>query len=87
MNDLRVQFGDIDIYLFDQLLRGRIAPGMRVIDAGCGAVAISYLLLAAATTFRASTGSAAVRRNRGAWLLSCTPACPADNFRAEPSRR
>ena len=26
MNDLRVQFGDIDIYLFDQLLRGRIAP-------------------------------------------------------------
>ena len=36
MNDLRVQFGDIDIYLFDQLLRGRIAPGMHVIDAGCG---------------------------------------------------
>ncbi len=34
---LRDQFGDIDIYLFDQLLRGRIAPGMRVFDAGCGA--------------------------------------------------
>ena len=31
------EFGDIDIYLFDQLLRGRIAPGMRVFDAGCGA--------------------------------------------------
>ncbi len=28
-------FGDIDIYLFDQLLRGRITPGMRVLDAGC----------------------------------------------------
>src|SRR5215216_2123346 len=35
--DLRKEFGDIDIYVFDQLLRGRIAPGMRVLDAGCGA--------------------------------------------------
>jgi SAM-dependent methyltransferase len=34
--DLTAQFGDIDIYLFDQLLRGRIVPGMRVFDAGCG---------------------------------------------------
>lgn len=33
---LRAEFGDIDIYVFDQLLRGRIAPGMRVFDAGCG---------------------------------------------------
>jgi len=36
MNDLLEQFGEIDIYVFDQLLRGRIAPGMRIIDAGCG---------------------------------------------------
>ncbi|MCC6163905.1 MAG: class I SAM-dependent methyltransferase [Acidobacteria bacterium] len=34
--DLQVTFGQIDIYLFDQLLRGRIRPGMRVLDAGCG---------------------------------------------------
>jgi tellurite methyltransferase len=33
---LQEQFGNIDIYVFDQLLRGRIAPGMRVCDAGCG---------------------------------------------------
>jgi tellurite methyltransferase len=33
---LKDYFGDIDIYLFDQLLRGRITPGMRVLDAGCG---------------------------------------------------
>jgi SAM-dependent methyltransferase len=30
------QFGQIDIYVFDQILRGNIAPGMRVLDAGCG---------------------------------------------------
>jgi tellurite methyltransferase len=34
--NLQKQFGPIDIYLFDQLLRGRIAPGMRILDAGCG---------------------------------------------------
>jgi tellurite methyltransferase len=34
--NLGEQFGQIDIYLFDQLLRGRIAPGMRILDAGCG---------------------------------------------------
>ncbi len=33
---LQEQFGNIDIYVFDQLLRGRITPGMRVFDAGCG---------------------------------------------------
>ena len=33
---LAEQFGNIDIYVFDQLLRGRIASGMRVFDAGCG---------------------------------------------------
>jgi SAM-dependent methyltransferase len=30
-------FGGIDVYLFDQLLRGRITSAMRVLDAGCGA--------------------------------------------------
>lgn len=33
---LREQFGDIDIYLFDQLLRGRIKEDARILDAGCG---------------------------------------------------
>ncbi|MFN8546669.1 MAG: methyltransferase domain-containing protein [Candidatus Eisenbacteria bacterium] len=36
MLDLTREFGEIDIYLYDQLLRGRIEPGMRVVDAGCG---------------------------------------------------
>jgi SAM-dependent methyltransferase len=30
------QFGQIDIYVFDQILRGNIAAPMRVLDAGCG---------------------------------------------------
>jgi SAM-dependent methyltransferase len=35
-HDIQEQFGQIDIYVFDQILRGNIAPGMRVLDAGCG---------------------------------------------------
>lgn len=34
--DLRELLGDIDIYLFDQLLKGRLAAGMSLLDAGCG---------------------------------------------------
>ncbi len=30
------EFGQIDIYVFDQILRGNIGAGMRVLDAGCG---------------------------------------------------
>lgn len=29
-------FGDIDIYLFDQLLKGRFTTDMSILDAGCG---------------------------------------------------
>jgi tellurite methyltransferase len=35
-SDLRDTFGDLDIYLFDQLLRGRFDTRPRVLDAGCG---------------------------------------------------
>jgi tellurite methyltransferase len=34
--NLQEWFGQIDIYLFDQLLKGRFNPQMRVLDAGCG---------------------------------------------------
>ena len=33
---IQEQFGQIDIYVFDQILRGNIVGGMRVLDAGCG---------------------------------------------------
>jgi SAM-dependent methyltransferase len=34
--NVQEQFGQIDIYVFDQILRGNIAPGMTVLEAGCG---------------------------------------------------
>ena len=34
--NVQEQFGQIDIYVFDQILRGNITSEMRVLDAGCG---------------------------------------------------
>lgn len=36
MSTLADQFGAIDVYLFDQLLKGRIERHHRILDAGCG---------------------------------------------------
>lgn len=36
MTNAREMFGDIDIYLFDQILKNRFHGGMSILDAGCG---------------------------------------------------
>jgi tellurite methyltransferase len=36
MININEYFGDIDIYLFDQILKNRFAPEMKILDAGCG---------------------------------------------------
>jgi tellurite methyltransferase len=81
---LQDQFGQIDIYLFDQLLRGRIVPGMRVLDAGCGSGRnLVYLLRAGYEVFGADADPKAIEHTRGL-AASLAPALPADNFRVEP---
>jgi len=84
MSDLSSQFGSIDIYLFDQLLRGRISPGMRVLDAGCGhGRNLAYLLRAGFDVYGAdaSTDAIAAIRRLAATLA---PQLPPNHFRAEP---
>ena len=36
MTNVNEFFGDIDIYLFDQILKNRFAPEIKILDAGCG---------------------------------------------------
>jgi len=83
MPSLQEQFGQIDIYLFDQLLRGRITPGMRIFDAGCGfGRNLAYLLREGYEVFGADSNPQvvdSVRRLAG----SLAPALPVDNFRVE----
>jgi SAM-dependent methyltransferase len=45
--ELRRLLGDMDIYLVDQLMRGRLTPDMTVLDAGCGKGRNSHYLLKA----------------------------------------
>ncbi len=51
-------FGKIDIYLFDQLCRGRLTPDMRVLDAGCGGGRNLHYLLRAGFDVHAADRSA-----------------------------
>lgn len=78
------EFGQIDIYLFDQLLRGRIAPGMSVFDAGCGGGRnLVYLLRAGYQVYGSDiTPSAVAAVQRLAATLA--PQLAPDNFRVEP---
>ena len=83
MIPLRSLFGDIDIYLFDQLLRGRIAPGARVVDAGCGAGRnLVYLLQSGYEVFAADADPRAVETVRA--LAARLASFPDDHFRVEP---
>ncbi|HZT77897.1 MAG TPA: class I SAM-dependent methyltransferase [Vicinamibacterales bacterium] len=87
MSDLLAQFGQIDIYLFDQLLRGRIAPGMRIVDAGCGGGRnLVYLLQSGYEVFGADADAGAIASVR-ALAARLAPHLPAENFRAEPLER
>lgn len=77
---LAEEFGDIDIYVFDLLLRGRIAPGMTVFDAGCGGGRnLIYLLRAGYDVYgvdRSLDAIAAVRE----LARQLAPKLPASNF-------
>ena len=78
--DLRDAFGEIDIYLFDQLLKGRFDNRRRVLDAGCGdGRNLHYLLQAGFECFGIDedTGAIAAVRRRAAHLAG---ALPAGNF-------
>ena len=83
MPTLQEQFGQIDIYLFDQILRGRIGPTMRVLDAGCGSGRnLVYFLREGYEVFGADSdpqGVASVRR----LAASLAPRLPEENFRME----
>ena len=88
MTDLQEQFGNIDIYLFDQLLRGRIGPGMRVLDAGCGGGRnLVYLLHRADIDVCATDADPAAVASVRALAAELRPGLPADQLRVEPVER
>ena len=78
--DLRAKFGEIDIYLFDQLLRGRFDQRSRVLDAGCGSGRnLTYLLRRGFNCFDIDRDPSAVDEIR-ALAAQVAPALPPENF-------
>jgi len=83
MLDLLARFGQIDIYLFDQILRGRIAPGMSVLDAGCGGGRNLVFFLREGFDVSAIDPDPNAIRAVRSLAESLAPRLPASNFRAE----
>jgi SAM-dependent methyltransferase len=79
--DVQEQFGQIDIYVFDQILRGNIASGMRILDAGCGyGRNLVHLLRDGCEVFAVDASAEAVRHVR-ALAMELAPSLPTGNFR------
>jgi tellurite methyltransferase len=81
--NLQEWFGQVDIYLFDQLLKGRFNPRMRVLDAGCGGGRnLIYFLRCGYDVCGVDLSNEAIAHVR-ALASGLAPHLPADNFRVE----
>lgn len=79
--DLRRQFGDIDIYLFDQLLKGRFDGAARILDAGCGnGRNLVYFLRSGYEIFAVDHDPGAIAAVR-ALAAALAPGTPEERFR------
>lgn len=84
---IQEQFGQIDIYLFDQLLKGRISPGMRILDAGCGSGRnLVYFLREGYDVYAVDPDMRAVESVRDMARVFA-PGLPASNFAVEAIER
>lgn len=83
MIDVAAVFGQIDIYLFDQIQRGRIVPGNRLMDAGCGSGRNIHFFLREG--FEVSAIDSDPRAIAAVQSLASrlAPRLPRTNFRAE----
>jgi len=84
---LAQKFGQIDIYLFDQLLKHRIRSTDRVLDAGCGSGRnLLYLMRMGCRVSAVDTNPAAIAGVREL-AAECRTGLPAENFRVEAVER
>src|SRR5687767_2168922 len=85
--DVQEWFGGIDIYLFDQLLKGRLVPGMRVLDAGCGSGRnLVYFLKSGYEVFAVDESDLAIERLRQL-AARLAPHLPRENFKTDAVER
>ncbi len=83
MVDVRSYIGPIDIYWFDQIVRGRVEPGMKILDAACGSGRnLIYLMREGYDCYGLDADPKAIETVR--WLAGeLAPETPEDHFRRE----
>ncbi len=84
MNNIREIFGDIDIYLFDQIQKGRFTNDMKILDAGCGGGRnIIYFMRTGCKVFGVDQNPEAIEQIKYlAEMLA--PNLPPENFQISP---
>ena len=78
--NVQEQFGQIDIYVFDQILRGNLRADMRVLEAGCGyGRNLVHLLREGCEVFALDADAAGIEHVRQL-SASLNTQLPAENF-------
>ncbi len=82
--NVQEQFGQIDIYVFDQILRGNISADTSVLDAGCGyGRNLVYLLREGCEVFAVDNDPAGIEHVRRL-SASLETGLPEENFAVAP---
>ena len=82
--NLQEQFGGIDVYLFDQLLKGRFDSRRRILDAGCGSGRnLVHFLREGFDACGVDISPDAIAHVRSL-ARALAPRLPEENFRREP---
>ena len=82
--ELAMEFGNLDIYLFDQFAKGRFIDRPRVLDAGCGSGRnLVYFLRTGHEVWGVDPNSAAIAGAR-ALAAALRPDLPPENFATDP---
>lgn len=84
MKHIQEQFGNIDIYLFDQILKGRYQAGQKVLDVGCGDGRNSYFFLQNGYEVYGVDQEPAAIANISALAKGIHPDYPSDRFQLSP---
>lgn len=84
MENIREIFGNIDIYLFDQIQKGRFASDMKILDAGCGGGRnIIYFMRMGFNVFAVDREDEAIEQIKY-FAETLAPNLPVDNFQTAP---
>lgn len=77
---LSEQFGRIDIYVFDQLMRGRLTSDMCILDAGCGGGRNAHYLLRNGCSVHGVDANAEAIQHIRSLAEALAPGTPLDRF-------